>query len=442
MKTAAALAVLLLATTATADPLTLRQALEEALARNPRLVASGAGIAAARARSAQARAAWFPRAEVSAVSAQSNNPVFVFGSLLEQGRFGPEHFDPSFLNDPEPLRNDRLALNVRYTLFDQLRRLGSTRQTRNAAAQAEHGDDELRQRLRLETLRAYFGVALAGQRHEVAQAAVRAGESQAGAIRDRMQQGLVVESDLLSADVQLARYRQQQVEAEGELAIAQAALATLLQRPMHGAVEIASPIADPAPLTLSLDAAVTRGLASRGDVKAARLAAENARIEIRSARGSLLPRVDAWASWGASGATFRHSNSDRTFSLTATVDLFDAARYARIAEARAGSTAAVAAGDLVEDAAAMEIVTAFHRLRAAEQRVGLAGRSAAQAEAAARIIHDRYANGLTTITEQLRAGTAVVTAQLDLLAARYDRIVGRAELLRAMGELHNVEEFE
>ena len=93
------------------------------------------------------------------------------------------------------------------------------------------------------------------------------------------------------------------------------------------------------------------------------------------------------------------------------------------------------------DRVTLEIVTAWHHLRSAEERVALATKAASQAEAAARIICDRYDNGLTTISEQLRADTEVLRAQLDLLAARHDHVIGQAELLRSTGGLHDVESF-
>jgi outer membrane protein TolC len=71
--------------------------------------------------------------------------------------------------------------------------------------------------------------------------------------------------------------------------------------------------------------------------------------------------------------------------------------------------------------------------------VTVAAKSVEQATTAARIVRDRYEHGLTTITEQLRAETALVRARLGLLAARYDAVTNHAELLRAMGGLNDVD---
>ncbi|HET7707363.1 MAG TPA: TolC family protein, partial [Thermoanaerobaculia bacterium] len=146
MRHFAALAVLLAGTAAiSAEPLTLNQAVAESLQKNPMMISAAASVDMAEARAAQARSGWLPRIDATASSTQSDNPVFVFGSLLEQGRFGQQHFDPAFLNDPSSLRNDRLAFNIRYTFFDQFRRLNATRQTRNNVSGSKHVAEELRQ---------------------------------------------------------------------------------------------------------------------------------------------------------------------------------------------------------------------------------------------------------------------------------------------------------
>ncbi|MGZ5493198.1 MAG: TolC family protein, partial [Thermoanaerobaculia bacterium] len=73
---------LLIASAAAAAPLTLRDAAAEALSRNPQIVAATSETDAARARLGQARATWLPTVDATANSSRSNNPVFVFASLL------------------------------------------------------------------------------------------------------------------------------------------------------------------------------------------------------------------------------------------------------------------------------------------------------------------------------------------------------------------------
>ncbi len=84
------------------EALTLSSAIDRALKNNPliRITLSGREIADAQLR--EARAGWRPLLQFSETFIRGNNPVFVFGSLLEQARFGPQNFQISALNNPDP----------------------------------------------------------------------------------------------------------------------------------------------------------------------------------------------------------------------------------------------------------------------------------------------------------------------------------------------------
>ena len=432
---------ILIAATSQAQPLTLREAVAEALERNPQLVAASAETGAAGARLTEARSAWLPVVDASASSTRGDNPVFVFGSLLEQGRFGRENFDPGFLNNPPILRNDRLALNVRYTFFDQLRRLNSIKQAQNGVTGASAASEETRQRVLADVIARFYGVTVADQRRAVAADAVRAAEAAAKTARDKAEQGLVVESDRLAAEVQAAQFRQQEIEAAGDAEIARAVLAMTLQRPITEPLVVVESVPDKTFPSVDITAATEQAVKNRADIASAQAVRASAELQVRIAQGSLLPRLDGYASWGASGPTFRDRNSDHTMAIMASIDVFDGSRYARIAEARAGIEGAKAMETMTRDKVVMETVTAWHRADAARQQLEVAAKSAEQAAAAARIIQDRYENGLTTITEQLRGQTALVGARLALLAARQQYINSYAELLRSTGGLHDVDLF-
>ena len=122
------------------ETLTLSAACERALKDNPliRMTLSGRQIADAQLR--EARAGWFPLLQFSETFTRGNNPVFVFGSLLEQARFTQANFSLPALNNPEPLSNFRTALILRQTLFDQLQTY--TRVTQARLGQTASGPAE------------------------------------------------------------------------------------------------------------------------------------------------------------------------------------------------------------------------------------------------------------------------------------------------------------
>ena len=427
---------------ARADEITLQQAVASAMERNPAMRIAAARQSAASGARTEARSTWLPRIDVSETVARSDNPVFVFGSLLEQGRFGVQNFDPRFLNNPDPLTNYRLALNARFTVFDQLRRYDSIRQATNVVAQASAGSDEAAQATRLDVIAKFYGLLLAQAKRDVAAEAVRSAEADAAAMRNKFKQGLLVESDALSAEVQLGTFQQQLIEAEGGVRVARAALNAAIGRDALADTSVAGALPESTRAETSLDEELRNGLTARGEMHAAQLGKQNADLQLKIAHGSFLPRIDTYANWGASGASFGDRNDDRTVGAVLSLDIFDGGKFARVSQARAEAEEAAARESAAHDKIALEIIAAHERARSARERVRVAETAAQQAAAAARIIRDRYEQGLTTITEQLRAETALVAARLNLLGARYDYVVGTADLTRSTGGLHDVELFQ
>ena len=442
VRVAIGLSAALLCLPAAADELTLPEALSAALERNPQVRIAQAREQQSAANRTATRSMWLPHVDVTEAMTQSNNPVFVFASLLEQGRFGAGNFDPRFLNAPSPLRNYRLGLNVRFTLFDQFRRLEATRQASNGIAQSQAACNETTQAIRLDVIAKYFGLLVAEQRRDVAAEAARVADRDAATMRDKFREGLLVESDALAAEVQVASFRQQEIEAAGAVAIARSALNLAIGRDAIADTSVRGPMPDKNFDERPLAALLADAVRKRGEIGAAQLASDNARLQLQITRGALLPRIDTFASWGASGPAFANRNGDRSVGAVATFDIFDGGKLARVAEARSGVEEARAAEAAARSRIELEIITAYERVRSARQRTIVAASAVTQAEAAARIVRDRYEQGLTTITEHLRAQSALANAKFNLLSARYDDLVGSADLARATGELHDAESFQ
>src|SRR6266540_2503158 len=75
------------------EELTLPLAVEIAMRTNPLMRATAAGREIADAQAQEAKAGRFPLVQLSETWISGNNPVFVFGSLLEQGRFTQQNFN-------------------------------------------------------------------------------------------------------------------------------------------------------------------------------------------------------------------------------------------------------------------------------------------------------------------------------------------------------------
>ena len=421
--------------------LTLPLAVDIALRTNPLVRATAWGREMADAQLNEARAGRYPFLQLSETITRSNNPVFVFGSLLEQGRFGAENFALTSLNDPASLSNFRTALTFRIPVFDQ-------RQTRTRINEAELGrhqadaqNELVRQRVRFEVLLAYYGLLVAQAKREVSDEAVRMAESDLKRIRDMFETGMVVESDLLALEVQLAEFRQQQIQAEGDLVTARAALNIALGIAIDTPQNISGELVEKDFAAVSQEELISLALRHRPEFAQARFNLQSAKERVRGARGESLPRVDIFGGFGISSNGFANGSSDYTVGASLTFNLFDAGRSARLRQARAAEAMVSAEQEDLANRIRMEAVRAYQQYISARERVAVAARVVDQAKEALRIVRDRYQAGLTTITEVLRAETTFVRARTMLLAARHDHYIGYAGVLLASGRLTDVQPF-
>ena len=423
------------------EALTLPSAVAAALKNNPliRITLSGREIADAQLR--EARAGWFPLLQFGENFTRGNNPVFVFGSLLEQARFGPQNFQISSLNNPEPLSNFRTAITLRQTIFDQLQTYTHVTQARLGQQQADLQKAMVEQQVRFEVIRSYYGVLVAHAKKDVAEEAVKMAESDVKRIHDRFQHGLAVQSDLLAGEVQLGEFRQQQIDSEGDVAIAYAALNTVMGLPVDTPQKVTGELVDKRFETAPKDELIRLALLHRPDYLRAGYGVQFSKEGVRGVKRAYLPKLDFMTSYGASGKDLSSGSSDYTISANLTFNLFDPGRSARISKARAVESMATAEQENLANQIRLEVVRAYQQCASARERLVVAGQVIDQATETHRIVQNRYREGLTTITEVLRAETALVRARLNLVAARYDHYVSYAHVLLSCGRLTDIQPF-
>ena len=426
---------------AEADGLTLPLAIEIALKTNPLLRATLTGKEVADARVEEARASRWPLLQFNETFARGNNPVFVFGSLLEQGRFGTQNFDLHPLNNPDALNNYRTSLSLRMPLLDQKEAGTQISQARIGQKQADLQRQVAEQQVRFDVVRTYYGVLMAQAKYEVAEEAVHLAEADVKRIRDMFDTGTVVRSDLLAAEVQLAEFRQQNIQAEGDLTIANAALNTALGVAIDTPQKITGLLTEKNFEVDSTEQLIRTAIANRPEFERAKLSTESSRERLRETRGQYWPRLDLFGNFGLSSKNLSTGSSDYTFGASLTFNIFDAGRAARVHQAIAAEAIASAEQEHLLNEIRFEVVRAYQQFGSARERVAVAARVVEQAREALRIVQDRYHEGLTTITESLRAETTFIRARMMLLAARYDHYTGFAALLLASGRLTDVQPF-
>lgn len=420
------------------EALTLRQAVDLALRSNPLVAAADAGEKEAEAGIRQARSGYMPRVQLEESLQRSNNPVFVFSSLLTQRQFREGNLALGALNQPDPLSNHQSRLMVEQVIFDgrqTSRGVEAARFTRQIAGEHTRRSQS---DVILNVLRTYFGVALAEENLEVARQSRGSAQADLDRAESIYRSGRSTQADVLAVRVHLAAMREQEIRAANDLAVARAALNDALGVSLDRELELTTPLESYATVD-ETGFEEYRHLAStnRPELRQAELAQRLSRTQQQIARSAYLPQVVFQGVVEADRQNFFvKGGANWLTGVTLRWNLWNGGETkARVEQARFTESRAEALRKHTDSAIQLELRKAYLDLNAAAQRVEVASTAATEAQEANRIVQNRHQAGLTTVTELLRSETALTAASTRRLVAIYDYRVAAAALEYATGTL-------
>jgi outer membrane protein TolC len=419
------------------EPLSLRDAVKQALAGNQAIVAATAGQQAADSKLAQARSGMLPKVNYAETFTRGNNPVYVFGSLLTQNQFTERNFAIGSLNQPDFLNNFQSTVTVDQMLYDA----GQTKLAARSAQLAQKLTGEEGRRVRMDVIagvaRAYYGAILAGEALKTAEQAVKSAEAdlqRAQAVRDA---GMATDVDVLSIRVHLAQVNEHRIRRAADLDVARAALNDALGLPLDAAHRLTTPLAPAAVAAAELAGVEKEAAEARPEARQTRLAVNLAKTQSDAARAAFLPVVSVRGAFEADRQRFvTRAGNNWMAAVSLRWNLFNGnADKARVAEA--GHMVRKAEADEVRTTSALKLQVrrAWADLSAAGQRIDAARAAVAESEESLRITQNRYAAGMSNVTDLLRTETAVLETRTRYLAAVHDQRVAATMLEYAAGRL-------
>lgn len=417
------------------DQLTLRQAINTALGKNPDAALAHAEQNAARAGVDAARTALFPQLGFTEDISRGNDPVYAFGTRLRQQRFTQQNFALNELNKPAPIGNFATRLNGQWMLFDWLGTEKRIRSARDFAASAASMGEDANQRIILRVVGAYQSELYAQRRLSVARHEQATAEALLRDAQTRVHAGLAVQSDLLAAQVNLSEREQQTIAAEGDVDTAWAGLEAAMginTIPRQNLAPIPPRIYPPTALTQDIDQA----LKTRPDLNALRQQNAAQRQQVSAARTDFLPQIDAYGNWETDRDTFAGNGGNNWVAgVQLKLDILPLGKRARLLAAKAKLQQAQARQLAGEQQIRLAVEQAWTAHRTAELQVKTASAAMAQAAESLRILRNRYHAGLATMTDLLRAEDAQRRSQIDYWRAVYGNSVTYTQLMYATGNL-------
>ena len=429
----------LIAAASAQTSLTLHDAVNIALEKNPLRKAALADTRAASADVQTARSFLLPHVTFSETAMRGDDPVYVFGSKLRQQRFTPDDFALNKLNTPSPYGNFSTGFTGTWNLFDSFASWCGINRAREMNIAAKRQLERTDQEILFRVVQSYYGVLLAAKQLEVAEQAEKTAKSIMDRSQVRFDAGLVVESDLLSAKVRLASREQELIRARNNLELARVQLSTAMGVPAVAQYQPADPLAERTLTAAPLPALEQEALATRPDLKRIEAQQSAQELSLAIAKSSFGPRLKAFAGWELDNPTFLAGGGGNNWlgGIELQIDLFQGgAKRAALSHERANAERIAALKQAARDSVRLEVQQAYFDQDASQQQVEVARTAIAQAQESLRINQDRYDGGLLTITDLLGAEEAARRSQTDYWQAVYQFQVSYANLELASGTLN------
>ncbi len=423
-----------------AAPLTVPDAVGIALEKNPLRKAALADTRVASAGSQTARSFLLPHIAFSETATRGNDPVYVFGGRLRQQRFTQADFALNRLNRPAPFGNFTTRFAGTWNLFDSFASWHGLARARLMDQAAGHQLDRTEQEVVFRVIESYDQTLLAAKQLEVSEHAATTAQAIVQRSQARVDSGLAVESDLLTAKVRLASRQQEVIRAKNDLALGLAQLNAAMGMPLESSFDLKQPLSEPHLSPFVLQELESLALTSRPDLKRITAEEDAQRQTVAIAKSAFGPQLNAFAGWELDNPTLLAGGGGNNWvgGLEVKIDLFQGgAKRAELSRQRALEDKAAAMKQAATDGIRLEVRRAYYDLDASRQQVEVAHASIAQAQESLRINQDRYETGLITITDLLGAEEAVRRSQIDYWNAVRQLRTSYAALELATGTLNS-----
>jgi outer membrane protein TolC len=344
-----------------------------------------------------------------------------------------QRFDVNSQRLIPPIPNYGSSLSANVDLFTGLRRLAGLKSASATLDAEEAGVVTERFQVQLDTKQLFYNALATEELVRVAQSQVRRAQQQLQISVEKLHAGSATRSDSLRSTVDYGTARINLLEAQANLASAQADLGRQVgvDQPVRAVPDsVLPPLPDTAALRGSaLDAAP--------QVQRADAQARAARADVWSARSQYIPTLNLSLGSSRGDTIFTNAlvtNEVHNWRVTLSWTLFDRfSREQQQVSANVSRDNAVAAAADTRRMVNAQLTKQIAALATAYEKIDIARANVAAATEDVRVQNERYRVGAATILDLLTSQAALTTAEKDLVQARFDYLIARAQLEALVG---------
>ena len=291
-----------------------------------------------------------------------------------------------------------------------------------------------RQELKYSATDAYFKFMAARDAVRLATESVERLERYLQDVTLQFEVGVVAKVDVLRSEVELAKAKQNLIEANNAYNVTMANLNTIIGLPLTTELKVAGDLSYEK-YDQALAACMDTALRQRPEIFQATDAAKIAQEAITIARSGYLPTVSAVYQAGWNDSKFAGTNNyNWTVYLTTNWTFMDSGLTAgKLKQASEGFKKAKEQLQQTVDAVRLDVQSTYLTLKSAEQSIATSSAAVGLAEEDYKIKVIRYQAGVGTNLDVLDAQVALTTAKNNFLQAMYSYNNFRSKLDKAMG---------
>jgi len=401
-----------------ADTITLDQAVNIALQKNPSLAASRSGVNIAQHKVTQARAAYYPQVSASAGYERT-------GTHSGSGKSKTD----STVDDIST------GISVTQYLYDFGKTPAQVEKSRRDREYAEKGLETVEKTLIRDVKQAFFEVLKHQQLVLVGRESVTVRKQQLEQARALYGAGMRPKIDITRAEVETSQAQLTLVTAEQGLQESIIVFERLLGgRPVPGDYTLAE-VYPSATVTPHLEELIETAADTRPEIAALTAQIRAAEADLTSVKQSAFPNLSASGSYNYSGDDLSLEDHRWQVGVSLNWPLFTGFRQSgQVLESREAVNRLHAQLDSLRLQVTEEVTRAYVQLQTARETIKNAETALTQAEENLALARGRYAAGVSDSIELSDAQVLYTESRSELVQARYDSHKARAGLECAVGE--------
>lgn len=403
----------------------VRSAIAQALADNPDAKAAIERMHAAEADIKAARAAFYPQVDLGVEYSRTNNPMYSFGNILNQGMFS----NAIDFNDPGTTDTLQTKGVVQYRLYNGGRDLAALDAADNHSLASEQDNAAIRTHLEFAVVRAFCSIIQAGEVVAARQSALEAISTSLAVAQARFDEGSLLKEEVLNLEVQQSRAEEQLIQARHSHSLAQRGFLRLLG--LQGEAVTLDTQA-----TTAQEIPPTPDIYARPELKAMEAQVKAMEALVRQARGGYHPTADLYGSYQVDKGTELDEGSGNSWSTGVRLNypLFNGGRTnaeveraeARLREAKQRQRQM----ELVFDLEKEQAILALHQ---EDERLKVTVKMVDSAKESARLARLRFKEGVLLSSELIDTENRLTEALLSHTLAVASRKIAIADLRRSAG---------